>query len=398
MVDGSGIFTNIDAFVKYLNEHGETESTVLAQNMGVSERNIEEWSKVLENSKMARITYKLGKMYVAPISAGSAGPVETKQIVEVKKAVVGSEIGGQMADVSRLTQRIEEFNKYITASENVINTNSGAIRDALGKISKLQADAAKSYEEIKGKKAEVEKFSGELGAMMDTLSGASALGTVTENRKNSVALMEDMKTKIHNYEDNLHLLVKSYENGVKEERKNLLEFVKNATTEIAALRELLKAEENNLKKFDSTYKSYSNESAKAKQMVEKNKTEIMDGASQAKAEMDSIFQAADAEWKKLDVIFSKAKEGLTGFEAVQGEIEQLKKDIAETARETSEIKGQIEQLSQQMKGVEGRKPADRQSAVDEIDSDSRQTSKRIAKQEEKINQIKEKVDELASKK
>jgi hypothetical protein len=63
------INTSIDDLVRYLKEHGETESSELARMLNAQESMIEMWAGVLEKAKVTKITYKGGKMYVSLINA-----------------------------------------------------------------------------------------------------------------------------------------------------------------------------------------------------------------------------------------------------------------------------------------------------------------------------------------
>ena len=388
MVDGTGIFTNIDAFVKYLNEHGETDSTVLAQAMGVGERNIEEWAKILESSKMAKITYKLGRMFIAPVNSNSGGSAEAKQTEEVKKAVVGSEIDAQLRDTERILHRIDEFKKNISASESVIDENSATIKKTLDKIESLRNEALKSYGEIKSKKEEIEKFSDEIGSMLDTLSGVTELTKIETTRKNAETLTEDIRKKIEAYQKNIIDMTKTYDQGVKEQRKNLLEFIKNTKEEIGLLKDMLNEENNELKRFDSTYKKYKQEAEKAKKTVENDKKELIDKTSKSKSNLDNIFNETEQEWKNMDQILSKANSGISGFVEMQNKIGDIRKEIEEAEKNTNEIRAQIESLSQRIKMVGSTSNPETKSKIEKVDSEAIDTSKKIKDQENKLAGIK----------
>lgn len=397
MVDGTGIFTNIDAFVKYLNEHGETDSTVLAQAMGVGERNIEEWAKILESSKMAKITYKLGRMFIAPVNSNSGGSAEAKQTEEVKKAVVGSEIDAQLRDTERILHRIDEFKKNISASESVIDENSATIKKTLDKIESLRNEALKSYGEIKSKKEEIEKFSDEIGSMLDTLSGVTELTKIETTRKNAETLTEDIRKKIEAYQKNIIDMTKTYDQGVKEQRKNLLEFIKNTKEEIGLLKDMLNEENNELKRFDSTYKKYKQEAEKAKKTVENDKKELIDKTSKSKSNLDNIFNETEQEWKNMDQILSKANSGISGFVEMQNKIGDIRKEIEEAEKNTNEIRAQIESLSQRIKMVGSTSNPETKSKIEKVDSEAIDTSKKIKDQENKLAGIKKDIDELGGK-
>jgi len=68
MEEGELVSTDIDAFLKYLNENEETEAGELARKLEIDEKSVDEWAKVLEASGNVKITYRMGKMYVAAVS------------------------------------------------------------------------------------------------------------------------------------------------------------------------------------------------------------------------------------------------------------------------------------------------------------------------------------------
>lgn len=399
MAQDQGVFTNIDAFVKYINEHGETESGVIAANLGVSERNIEEWAKILENSKMAKITYKLGRMFIAPIGTREAATAESKQMGEVKRAVVNSELVAQTADVGRLMQRIDELNKAVAASENVLSNNAGTVREAIARINKLQGQAEGPFNQIKGRRDELEKFSKELEGMVNMLSGSSnAALAVTQNRNNANLAIEDLRSKIHAIEQATGDLVKNYDRTVKEEREKLIEFSKSTKSEIGALSELLKEEQKNLQQYDKTFKDYTNESARVRQNLEKNKTELLDRIAKTKSEIGAAYQAAEGEANKVGGILAKAREGLMGFEEMNSKIEGMKREIADEGRQVEELRAQLEALAQQFRAADAmgrQREAEKEALIDSVDNATKETAKKIEKADESMGNIKKEVDDLS---
>jgi len=397
MADGEGVFTNIDAFVKYLKEHGETEGSVIAGSLGVSERNVEEWAKILENSRMAKIVYKLGRMYVAPAEELAASTSESRQMAEVKKTIISSDINSQVAYTTRLAERIEEFNKAVVASDNVINTNAATIRERLSRLSKLQNEAASSFNEIKSRKETIDKFSQELGGMIATLSSGAAVPGIMENRNASKAMIEDLRSKIHLYEESTSQLIRTYDDGVREQRNKLLEFVKSSRAEIDSLKDQLREEERNFQKYEGTYKNFSNESARIRQVVDRSKVDLLDKAAKAQAQISGIYQDAEKQEKELEGILAKAKEGLAGFEELTKKLGEIKKDVADAVKENNDIRMEVEALMQQLKAADsaGRQSnAEKQENIDRIDAGTDKVSKKLEKHEGRLGRLKKKMDDM----
>ncbi|MGA3020708.1 MAG: hypothetical protein ABSD68_02045 [Candidatus Micrarchaeales archaeon] len=64
-MDPHTITTCIDDLIKYLNEHGETDSKSLASALNVSEEMINAWADALEEAHAIKIDYKLDKMFIS---------------------------------------------------------------------------------------------------------------------------------------------------------------------------------------------------------------------------------------------------------------------------------------------------------------------------------------------
>lgn len=399
MAEGEGVFTNIDAFVKFLNEHGETESTVLAATLGVSERNIEEWAKILERSKMAKITYKLGKMFVAPINAPEKSTTEAKQIAEVKKEILGSEIVGQLGEVNRLSQKVDEFNKFVANSENVMRTNSVTIRDTLSKINKLQSEVNVSFNNIKEKKVEVEKFSEELRGMLANLSNSANMKSVASTgNANAKAVVEDLRTKIRVFEESNDQMLASYDKSVKQQRAKIIDFNKSIKKEIDSLKGILSDEERSLQVYEKNLKSYTDESDRMKKRLEKNKTSMLDSMEKTKNDIDTLYSTADRETKKINEILANASKGLEGFNDLMKRMADIKNGAALINREISELRIQLELLQEQLKTAEsmGKEKSDQKKAIIEgVDRATQETSKKIGNATSRIERLKKKIDDFS---
>ncbi len=400
MAQEEGVFTNIDAFVKYLNDHGESESSAIAASLGVSERNVEEWAKILERSKMAKIVYKLGKMYIAPAEGQGAVTEEQRQLGEVKKAIVSDEIDSQKSDVEKLKLRIEELNKAVGSGDAVLKAKAGDIKEILGRIDKLQKQAGEAFGQIKGKKAQFEKFMQELQDMTGTLTGEASLSnTIVQNRNNANAAIEDLRAKIHTFEHGADDMLRIYDNAVKDERAKLVEFSNTRKNEMNALNALLKEEQENLKKYDMTIKDYKNNSARIRQELEKNKTDAMDSVSKIKASMDGIYASAQTESGRLDGILAAARDGLTGFEEMNKRLEGIKQSVDDAEKQVRDIESHIDSLSQKLRSVDSMgklNVKEREETIGSVDEGVKATSGEIGDASAKLESVKKDVDDLSS--
>ncbi len=397
MAQESGVFTNIDAFVKYLGEHGETESTIIATDLGASEKNIEEWAKVLENSNMAKIVYKMGKMFVGPASTQQTGKIEEKQLADVKKTVLDSEISAQQTGADRIKQRLAELDSAVSKAELSLKNNSGNIRASIDKIEALKNQAYAPFSQLKSEKDELDKFSKEIQDIVNTLSGSENLAKVVlQNRNNSNAALEDLKSKIHAFEKGTSEIISSYDKAVREERAKLAEFDKNMKVEIKALRELTGEDEKDMKKYDKAFADYKAESVKVRKSLDKNKANLLDKIAKSKSEIDTSYASAEEEMKKLDAAFSEAKGELVQYDEMSKKLSQIRKEIDAVEAQLNGLNEKIGELEESSRSIASSKGSteEKNARIKELEDKKEGTSSELDKASARLDEIQKGVDNV----
>src|ERR1700674_2839127 len=91
--------TTIDSLAELLKEKGKMELGKIAQIMGVEQNVVENWAKVLEQGGIARITYEVGKMYVAPISLSKEQEQVVRANVDAERSALESDVASQRASI-----------------------------------------------------------------------------------------------------------------------------------------------------------------------------------------------------------------------------------------------------------------------------------------------------------
>lgn len=398
MADEKGVFTTIDAFVKYINEHGETEGSVLAAQLGVSERNVEDWANILEKSKAARIVYKLGKMYVSPVTDKTATTSEAKQVAEVRREIAKEDVLAQAAELNRLTEKITDFNKYVGISEGILRSNSKEIKKVLDRINALQNEAAASFNRIKGKKDEVEKFSAGLDGMISKIAGGALPQGEPASAESGRAILEDVKAKMRMLEDSNAQMLKAYDEEVGGQREKLLSFNREMQREIKVLKEKLGEEEAGIRNYEGAVKSYDDERGRMKQQVERSRVEILDSVSRSREEIGSVYSAAAKELERVNAVLGEARQGLGGYVEMSNKLAEIKGDIADLTKEAAGIKEQIDSILQGIRSAEqpgAGKEEGGAAGMGSAEGAARKSSDRLRGAAKKAGSIKKKIDDLS---
>ena len=87
-MDPHSITTCIDDLIKYLNEHGETDSKSLASALNVSEEMVNAWVYVLEEAHAVKIDYKLDKMFISSVSVMKDDANVTSEMSDEEKRLI----------------------------------------------------------------------------------------------------------------------------------------------------------------------------------------------------------------------------------------------------------------------------------------------------------------------
>ncbi|MDE1850504.1 MAG: hypothetical protein KGH54_01770, partial [Candidatus Micrarchaeota archaeon] len=150
--------TGIDALVDYLNKNGETEESKLAEELKVSEKVIEDWASVLEKASIVKITYKIGKMFVSPLSVSNVDVASYKNTLDTKKQSVETELMAQVNVLQEFDRRISNLSKIASSADASFKKNSGQVKKDLDELERIQREVEKHYGSIKMEKDRVDKI------------------------------------------------------------------------------------------------------------------------------------------------------------------------------------------------------------------------------------------------
>lgn len=395
---GGDIFTGIDALVKYLNEHGETESVVAAGALAVSERTVEDWAKILEKANIVRISYKLGKMYVALTSGSKAGEKEVKQTVDIKKTILEGELLNQMNIMEKINERLDEFNKFVSGTETLFKSKAGNIKDAVDRIDRFQAEVTDNFNNMKEKKERIDNFAQsiekEFGSLRSRAEGIESFGVDTENVK---SIVDDMKTRTGTMVYEVRELLKRYDAEVKEERGRILGLSESVKKESKMLRELAAEGERELIEYGRRIGEYKKNASAVIKKAEKDRIVLLDEVAKTEGEVDRLYSAAGNEVVRLNADLEKARKEYGGFAELNDKLKEIRKLITDMSREKEEVEGEINEFSKDLKALEtvdSKNVVKGVGAVDRLKKKSSRTSKRLDKAIEGTSRLRKKIEDL----
>ncbi len=382
------ITTSIDDLVKYLNEHGETESSVLASELKVGENIINTWAEVLEKAQITKINYKMGKMFVSPMVITKESVEAAKKTVELKKDVAETELLTQISMINQVNARLDEFKRFVSGAESTFKTKAGTIKEAIDEIDKLNARVDGSYKKLKDKKVYIDTLSSNIDKETLKLEEKSKSAEGISGRdSDSKRVIADIRSKLDDSETRLRDLRVNFNSALEEERKGSNDMLDGIKSENSKLREMLKQQEKEVQDYASFLESYKKESDAAKRQIIKERNKMLDDIARSGDETRKVFRDADKRVADTKKMLAEMKSQFGGYSELSDKLNNIKTSIDEIEKKKGALQKDFDALGDQLRvlstleqsrvaektvkmGQVNQKIADAAKRVDEIASET----------------------------
>lgn len=378
MAEGQITTTGIDALVEYLNAHGETDESKLAAELKVSEKVIEDWSSVLEKASVVKIAYKVGKMYVAPLSVSKEDVATYKNTIDTKKLSVETELVSEMNMLQEMDKRIANISKVVAGADLSFKKNAGQLKSDLDELERIEKESEKHYNGIKLEKERIDKISETLGVQMQALEEiAGKIQGFNAGEGDVKNILNDVKEKMKRYEMVANDFSKGFDKLVKEKRDEITKVHEETRAEMKLLQEALERQGRQLGENDRLSKYAKHESARLKGDAEKDKMTILNNLGKAKGEINNAFPLAEKKLREITAKIDELKKSFGDLSSMNAQIGNLKTEIENLRKEQQELFKTAEGIRGEVKALEYSKKSDVERSVD------------IKKIGEKISKLKE---------
>jgi len=161
--------TSIDSLLELLKEKGKTDLNTVSITLGVSPTIIEEWAKVLENGKLIRISYEVGKMYLEPISESGEQGRTTSIKTDAQKAALMNEMEVENITLDKYSKNLEDLAATVAGMENVYRQKLPNIQKIFADLDSMSAPMAKKTKELEATKTSAESYFSQLDKKVDEI-------------------------------------------------------------------------------------------------------------------------------------------------------------------------------------------------------------------------------------
>jgi chromosome segregation ATPase len=415
--------TTIDALIELLQSKGKLDVNDIAGTLGIAPAIIESWAKVLETGGMVKISYEVGKMFVAPVAIRpeQVKLVETK--VEVKRGLAEDKVAAQRSEIEKFAAEINNLSTEVSSLERLYQQRMPAVQQMLLQINTLYdsvIEQGRTVDQIK-KTAEdsyqnVNKNIDEMYAKIDALGaakistrpgeGATTIGSVNAQdvMKNADAAYEALNslssTKDRLFDallQNVDAQVSELKKQIATKRKEVDAQMKANSANITQVLNTLKTQTKDSKDLAERLKSFKKEIDGTKRLINNSRVQFTDRyekiketmrtssavlSQDSKAILDKLndLKAAFGDVVKIDTTLHDARKSIT---SINKEIEDARESVNDLQKAVQVLGAMTMTLEQRINMT-----AEIEKKVDESDDKVKKIKKAINDTQNKFHENK----------
>ncbi|MEM3839154.1 MAG: hypothetical protein QXF01_01070 [Candidatus Micrarchaeaceae archaeon] len=385
------VTTSIDSLVKYLQEHGESDTTSLSHVLNVSENTIVDWTNILEKAGIVKITYKVGKMYLSPAEARDAAEMQvTQAVTEVKKNVIQNEIDSQSQMLNNIRAQLENYSRTVKNAETVFLDQAKNAKKALDRIKAIEKEANTYFNSIDSKRQSVTKIIDEIDKGMKALEvEAEQIHQFNLDTSGANAVIDDINRKLELFDSSIKQMDVAFNKMVSEQKSQLNNLHASLREELNALKDASAAEAKKISEYEAALRSYKKKADARSVEMRKARTKIIDEAIRTKEEVLNIYSAASSQLKVLDDSTKQMKDSWGLLAVFDDKLEKIKADLDQTMKELDEIQRQISTASKDLKNPKSA------NTIDKIEGDVNEIRNKVGKVSKKKAALGKDIDDLS---
>ncbi|MGC8479741.1 MAG: hypothetical protein ACP5M9_03695 [Candidatus Micrarchaeia archaeon] len=377
----ANILTGIDSLLSYINQNGETDVLTLANILGVNESTVLEWSKALEKAKLARITYKLGKMYVSSASnkivinrsdnsivtdATNTNQVkgtetldtnQVKKINEVKTDIIQDNLESQKKNVEIINRKLKESKAFFENAEKMLKEHEPIIKKTIDELNTYNAQARKDTEEIKN-------YLDQININIEKLKSRSfefdkeyiSFQNVDIVSKNARAVIDDIKSKTSYMRSNINQLINEFDKKTDETRASFVDLKIELRKKEEEINKFEKAINEQISSYNDKLKDYKIDQYAINKEIQKERIALIDKMNLTKSDLEKIYNISMKKFNEINSTVNKDLEKIKNNEArlkdiknIDYQIKDLEKDIASITQEISDLQNKIKKIKMDKK-------------------------------------------------
>lgn len=353
------IKTGIDALVAYLNEHGETNVSVIAAALGVGESAVLEWANVLEKANIITVSHRAGRLFIAPLTGATKGTKETKQAEQSRTETM---ISSDLAAVDQISADLELFTKSLGSIDELFNTKYRNAKAMLDKLNGIDASMAKVEKDIEAKAAYIrnvsEKSQEQFEAAKRHMENLANFSLDTNNAK---AVAQELKDLLKAYDKNTSDLSKGLDLVIYQYRKNALNFSRNIKEKHRQLVEVMSFDQKQIREYEKLNQDYKREQATLTRQANYINRHVLDEITKGKAELARLIELSKVQINSIRPKVADIKNDLGGLAQLNSHILEIRTELGELTKQRDSLLAELKKMQQEARSGENLKKVSERS-------------------------------------
>jgi len=368
--------TSIDTLLDLLRSKGKSELNSIAVALNTDPRIIENWAKVLENGKLIRITYEVGRMYIEPLTLPPDKQADLKTRTDVTKFILEEDLAVERISLEKFSKNIEDLNVTIGNIEKLYQKK-------MPEVQRILADIDRAYAPIEAKKKEMETIKADSARQLDEInkrisalnaklaphimphpesdiaSKLSKLNMVVSTISSAQKAMEETASTKNKFFDSLNkqvdFQVKELRKQINDSRSGMEKELNENKRQFFELVKSLKEQESATKKLVSEMANMKKEFELSRQVLETLKTGVNDRYDKISHGIENDAKFVDEKARAIVTDVEAMKRNFGDATKLDDDIKRWKGNITEISKDVAITKSEILKLTAQLNVLDANK-------------------------------------------
>jgi Mn-dependent DtxR family transcriptional regulator len=365
--------TSIDSLLELLKEKGKMDLNTISITLGVSPTIIEDWARVLENGKLIKVNYEVGKMFLEIRSEGGEQARSTSIRAEAQKSALQNEMDVERITLDKYAKNLEDLSLTVAGMDSLYKQKLPNIQKLFYELDTISAPMAKKTKELDAtmKSAEsyfvqLDKKVDELYSKVTSLEGSNlqrALRQKEETLKLALSRADSAKATLMDIEDTKQALYSKMSGDIDAQVR---EFKAALKASIEQIYNELKADASEAITVDKEIRTELAETAKVaaeaeriKKDVELSKTTLTNSRNSFKdryqktvGEIDQISGAVMQKYEKAQAELNELKTSMGEVSRIHDSIGKAKVDLAEVQKTINTSRDAVESITAALRALD----------------------------------------------
>lgn len=345
--------TGIDALLKYVNAHGETDVLNLSKVFKVDMMVIEQWANILENAHVVKVSYKLDKMFIAPLSMSKEDLKAMSAETDVRRRTIVSDVKSREIVLDQIEEKINRFAKFTEDAERIFKVNAGSVKKTLDELHALKSKANEEYDSVKKSKDYLDSISEKMNKEMDLAKGkVEGIKNIDLGAESAEKFIEDIKSKVKRIEaDRVEMQIK-FDAGVSAYKKEVASLSSSIDGETKSLKDMISQQEKLVGDNMLAASNYEKDVDRLIKELDHREKITRDRIDKARSDIDSIYDLAGQKTKMIVNEIDNYINKFGGLAPIDTSIRNMKEGLDKSKKDCEYCRQQFVLINTQLKEIE----------------------------------------------